>query len=198
MKSTRNSLLTSVITMLLCCVLFVGTTFAYFADNENVSTQSITFGKMEVQVVNAQGTQITATETLKFQTTSGDTTTDMADTYKWLPGDAYSLGTFKIKNNGDVDMKYKIEIAVPSITIGEESNVALPGTWTIKIGNTEYTQGSDIELTAGQTSENITITYTVPADLDAKFMSAKFENIQVKVSAKQTNSNATYATTDSE
>ena len=50
MKSTKKALLTSVLSLLLCCSMLIGTTFAWFTDNASSGMNTIAAGNLDVEL----------------------------------------------------------------------------------------------------------------------------------------------------
>ncbi len=50
MNKTKRSLLTCALSLLLCCVMLVGTTFAWFSDSVTSSVNKIQSGNLDVEV----------------------------------------------------------------------------------------------------------------------------------------------------
>ena len=99
-KATKRTLLLSVLAMLLCMVMLVGTTFAWFTDSASTAVNTIQAGTLDVQLLDADGTSI------EGQTLTWKTADDRAqDQILWEPGCTYELQPFKIKNNGNLALK---------------------------------------------------------------------------------------------
>ena len=50
MKSTKKALLTSVLSLLLCCSMLIGTTFAWFTDSVESGNNIIKSGTLDVEM----------------------------------------------------------------------------------------------------------------------------------------------------
>ena len=107
---TKKALLMSVLSMVLCVVMLVGMTFAWFTDTASTSVNKIVSGKLDVALemydeanskwVSAEG------KTLNFRTADGRT-----ENILWEPGCRYKLPELRIVNNGNLALKYKIVIS---------------------------------------------------------------------------------------
>jgi predicted ribosomally synthesized peptide with SipW-like signal peptide len=98
--STKKALLGSVVALVLCTALLLGTTFAWFTDSATATVGSITAGTLDVALVDANSKSIS---TLSFDSNA-----------VWAPGNSNSLPTVYVKNNGNLEMKYKLTLATVS------------------------------------------------------------------------------------
>ena len=105
-KATKRALLTSVMALVMCVVMLVGTTFAWFTDTASTSVNTIKAGNLNVQIQNKDGVEINKLEWVKE---NGDVIANQDDIL-WEPGCTYLLTPFKIVNTGNLALKYKIEI----------------------------------------------------------------------------------------
>ena len=100
-KNTKRALVSSALAMLVCVAMLIGTTFAWFTDTASTSVNKIQSGNLDVQLVKEDGvTELT--EALKWVKAAG------AENEKvlWEPGASYDLEGFKVKNNGNLALKY--------------------------------------------------------------------------------------------
>lgn len=109
-RKTKNALLTSVISMVLCFAMLMGSTFAWFTDTASTAVNTIQAGKLDLVVEVAtefdQAGNPTAWEevnenTKLFKNLNGE---DIL----WEPG-AGAQEMFRIRNNGNLALKYKFE-----------------------------------------------------------------------------------------
>ena len=148
-KATKRTLLLSVLAMLLCMVMLVGTTFAWFTDSASTAVNTIQAGTLDVQLLDTADNSLEG-QTLSFKKAAGHET----EAILWEPGCTYELQPFKIKNNGNLALKYKIQIA--GIQGDAKLNEAI--VWTYKVGGTAPADlSAEGHLTAGQATELITI-----------------------------------------
>ena len=110
-RATKRALLTSVMALVMCVVMLVGTTFAWFTDTASTAVNKIVAGNLDIEV--------------KYRTTADgewktlDNATDLfgaADT-RFEPGHTRVV-ELKIKNAGNLALKYKIGMNVVSETEG--------------------------------------------------------------------------------
>ena len=105
-KATKRALLTSVMALVMCVVMLLGTTFAWFTDTATANVNTIKSGNLHVEIQNRAGTAIDKLEWVKE---NGDVIANQDDIL-WEPGCTYLLTPFKIVNTGNLALKYKIEI----------------------------------------------------------------------------------------
>ena len=110
-KTTRRALLTSVMALVMCVVMLVGTTFAWFTDTASTAVNKIQAGNLDIEV--------------EYRTTAGGVwkTLDNADDLFGAEGTLFEPGhtrvvELKIKNAGNLALKYKIGMNVVSETEG--------------------------------------------------------------------------------
>ena len=114
-KATKRTLLLSVLAMLLCMVMLVGTTFAWFTDSASTAVNKIQAGTLDVQLLDKDGNSLEG-KTLNFVKAAGD------EQILWEPGATYALPAIKIVNNGNLWLKYKVEVAEGITKKGEETS----------------------------------------------------------------------------
>ncbi len=110
-KNTKRALLASVISMLLCVSMLIGSTFAWFTDNASTNVNTIQAGNLDVTLeyydtdtdtwVDAEG------KTLEFQKNTG---MQGVQTVLWEPGCTYNLPKLRITNNGNLALKFKLAV----------------------------------------------------------------------------------------
>ena len=105
-KATKRALLTSVMALVMCVVMLVGTTFAWFTDTASTGVNKITSGNLHVEIQNGAGQKI---ENLEWVKENGDVIANQ-EGILWEPGCTYLLTPFQIVNTGNLALKYKIAI----------------------------------------------------------------------------------------
>ncbi|MBR3847820.1 MAG: SipW-dependent-type signal peptide-containing protein [Oscillospiraceae bacterium] len=104
-KHTKKALFSSIVSLLLCFTMLMGATFAWFTDNVSSTGNVIQAGDLEVDIVDAADTTISlAGDNLKFQNKNGDSN------ILWEPGVTFRTQAFKIKNAGNLALKYRIAL----------------------------------------------------------------------------------------
>ena len=118
-KATKRALLTSVMALVMCVVMLVGTTFAWFTDTASTAVNKIVAGNLKVDIVDESGnTLVGAGKSLSFENANDNT--DIL----WEPGATFHTEGFRIKNAGNLALKWKIAINEDSASTGvvEDSN----------------------------------------------------------------------------
>ena len=108
-KATKRALLTSVMALVMCVVMLVGTTFAWFTDTASTGVNKIQAGNLDIEME------------YKNNTTGGEF--KPVDTDKkvfneealWEPGHVEYV-VLKIRNAGTLTLKYKLGINIASET----------------------------------------------------------------------------------
>ena len=164
-KTTKRALLSSVMAMLLCITMLIGTTFAWFTDTASTAVNKIQSGTLDValEMQNSDGSWVSAEgKTLTFKTADNRA----ADQILWEPGCTYELPQLRVVNNGNLALKYKIQIT--GIQGDAKLNEAID--WTINgitLGNTftslavgassEFTIKGHMQETAGNEYQGLSI-----------------------------------------
>ena len=104
-KQTKRALLTSVMALVMCVVMLVGTTFAWFTDTASTSVNKIEAGKLDVDMVDANGDSLVG-KTLSWQKADAGKSQEVL----WEPGATYNLNAFRIVNKGNQALKYEITV----------------------------------------------------------------------------------------
>ena len=122
-KATKRALLTSVMALVMCVVMLVGTTFAWFTDTASTGVNKIVSGNLKVDIIGADNEN--HVEKLNF-TKKVDTPTDgsTAADILWEPGCRYLTVGFRIANKGNLALKWKAEINKDNIVNGKAAPTA--------------------------------------------------------------------------
>ena len=104
-RATKRALLTSVMALVMCVVMLVGTTFAWFTDTASTGVNKIVSGNLKVDIVDKEGNN--HLDTLNFTKAAG---APDGEQLLWEPGCRYVTEGFKIKNAGNLALKWKAEI----------------------------------------------------------------------------------------
>ena len=157
-KTTRRALLSSVVALVICLTMLMGTTFAWFTDTATVSVNTIQSGTLDVALVDASGTSIEG-GTLDFVKATGHETEEIL----WEPGCTYNLPTVYVVNKGNLALKYEIVItgikgdaklneAIEWTITGAEDGNILPGDSKVAVNISGH-----MKETAGNEYQDLTI-----------------------------------------
>ncbi len=175
-KNTKRALVSSVIAMALCLAMLVGTTFAWFTDTASTSVNTIRSGSLDValEMQKADGTWENAEgKTLDFKKAAGAE----AEKILWEPGCSYELPALRVKNDGNLALKYKVQIS--GIMGDAKLNEVIE--WTM--GDTAL--GSEYHLKAGETSAAFVIKGRMQETAGNDYMNLSINGIAISVVATQ-------------
>ena len=110
-KSTKRALLTSALALLMCVTMLVGATFAWFTDTASTGVNKIQAGNLDLEV------QYRTTADGEWKTLDNATDLFGAEGTLFEPGHTRVV-ELKIKNAGNLALKYKIGMNVISETAG--------------------------------------------------------------------------------
>ena len=174
-KSTKRALLGSVMAMVLCLAMLVGATFAWFTDTASTNVNKIQAGNLDVvlEMQNADGKWISAEgKTLDFVKAADA----KGEAILWEPGCTYELPALRIRNNGNLALKYKV--AITGINGSAKLNEAIE--WTIG----DVAMGTEQHLAAGE-SNAFTIKGHMKESAGNEYMNESIDGIAITVVATQ-------------
>ena len=174
-KSTKRALLGSVMAMVLCLAMLVGATFAWFTDTASTGVNKIQAGNLDVvlEMQNADGKWVSAEgKTLDFVKAAGA----KGEAILWEPGCTYELPALRIRNNGNLALKYKV--AITGINGSAKLNEAIE--WTIG----DVAMGAEQHLAAGESSA-FTIKGHMWESAGNEYMNESIDGIAITVVATQ-------------
>ena len=126
-NTTKRSLLASVLALVMCVTMLVGTTFAWFTDSASTSVNKIEAGRLNVELLDESGQPLAKDRTLVWKTTDSKVL--------WEPNCTYDLEPFQIKNAGDLALKYKVVLKASKIDKTADGKSLLDVIeWTVKVG----------------------------------------------------------------
>ena len=100
-RATKRALLTSVMALVMCVVMLVGTTFAWFTDTASTGVNKIVSGNLTVDIIGADNED--HVEKLNFKNAAGAE----GEALLWEPGCRYLTVGFRIANKGNLALKWK-------------------------------------------------------------------------------------------
>lgn len=119
-KSTKRALISSILSLMLCMTMLIGTTFAWFTDSVTSANNKIQAGNLDVDLYlwtsETASTEITDESDPIFG--AGSLAQNNNASTLWEPGKT-QVAYLSIKNNGTLDLKYKVAINVDA----QESNL---------------------------------------------------------------------------
>lgn len=102
-RNTKRSFITSILAMLICLTMLIGTTFAWFTDTASTAVNKIQSGTLDVDIIGSGG------ESLDGKTLSFKDKYNNSDIL-WEPGARFKLDSFSIVNKGNLALQYKVLI----------------------------------------------------------------------------------------
>ena len=176
-KATKRALLTSVMALVMCVVMLVGTTFAWFTDTASTGVNKIQAGNLDVALeMSTDGTNWETAEgkTLTFKTQDNRA----AGNILWEPGCTYELPQLRVVNKGNLALKYKIQIT--GIQGDAKLNEVID--WTINDAAINLTEK---HLLAGQTGAAFTIKGHMQESAGNDYRNLTIDGIGITVVATQ-------------
>ena len=180
--------------LVMCVVMLVGTTFAWFTDTASTGVNKIQAGNLdiELEMKNASGGWDKAEgKTLYFLQKQEGQQVQSADIL-WEPGCRYELPELRIVNKGNLALKYKV--IINGIEGDAKLNEAID--WTITYGNESDKLTNDINgfeykmlpKAAGDTdypSQTFTIKGTMKEEAGNEYQGLSIDGIGITVVATQ-------------
>ncbi len=179
------------LSMLLCVSMLVGSTFAWFTDTASTTVNSIQAGTLDVELWKADSDEALGSTALTWVKAAGHT----EESVLWEPGCTYNLESFRIKNNGNLALKYKVIISgiVGDAKLLEaiDFTVSVDGTALVaKDGTSTVSTVADLNnfegtLAAGAVTGKITITGTMKTTAGNEYQNLSIDGISITVYATQ-------------
>ncbi len=175
-RSTRSALFTSVVSLLLCVSMLVGSTFAWFTDTATTGVNQIVSGNLDVVLEMWDGTAWVNAEgrSLNFIAKDGN------QNILWEPGCTYNLPQIRVRNDGDLHLKYTI--AITGINGDAKLNEAIE--WTAN-GADMAALAAETPLAPGADSGAITISGHMKEEAGNEYQDLTIDGISITVYATQ-------------
>lgn len=175
-NATKRALISSMVTMILCVAMLIGTTFAWFTDTASTGVNTIQAGNLDVELVDGNGNPLGAS--LQWVKAAGHENEEIL----WEPGATYNLQSFKIKNNGNLALKYKI--VVSGVQEGDAELLKVLD-FTMQEEKAALDLNAEHKLAAGETSGLITLTAQMKQDAGNEYQNKEINGITITVVATQ-------------
>ncbi len=185
-RTTKRTLALSLLVMLLCVAMLVGTTFAWFTDSASTAVNTIQAGTLDVALEmatewNDDGTVNTWVDakgqTLTWKKAAGAPANEQI---LWEPGCTYELPELRIVNKGNLALKYKIQIT--GIQGDAELNDVIE--WTITNNGQTYAVDQEVSLAANDAA-TLTISGHMLESAGNEYQGKSIDNIAITVVATQ-------------
>ena len=164
----------------MCVSMLVGTTFAWFTDTASTGVNKIQAGTLDVQLLDEQGNTLEG-QTLSWKKAAGHEN----EAVLWEPGCTYNLQSFKIKNNGNLALKYKIVISgiVGDAKLLEAIDFTVTGVDGVTTANA--LNGFEGKLAASSMTDAITISGHMKEYAGNEYQGKSIDGIGITVVATQ-------------
>ncbi len=103
MKNSSKALFQSVVALILCLSMLVGTTMAWFTDSVTSGVNHILSGNLDVELVDAAGNSLEG-QSLTFRDVNGNTA------ILWEPGCTFKTQGFRVANKGSLALEFTMYI----------------------------------------------------------------------------------------
>ena len=180
-KTTKRALLSSVMAMLICVAMLIGTTFAWFTDSASTAVNKIQAGTLQIglEMKDDSGNWVDAEgETLSWKKAAG---APAGERVLWEPGCTYELPELRIVNKGNLALKYKMIVSgitgdaklldVISFTYGDNINI-----------------NAEVSLAPNAKTEGIVIKGEMAKTAGNEYQGLSIDGIGITVVATQLNS----------
>ena len=114
MKTTKRALLSSVLALMLCFAMLLGTTFAWFTDTAVSANNKIVAGTLDVELYHWTADGVSTNISDSHDPVFADKDANGEAIY-WEPGKT-EVRYLSIKNNGNLALKYKVELVVTEVS----------------------------------------------------------------------------------
>lgn len=187
---TKKALVLSLLSMLLCISMLIGSTFAWFTDTATTGVNTITAGELGVALfmrnneseewVNAEG------ETLNFLRADAEGKLVADADVLWEPGATFKLPELKIVNNGNLALKYKVVISGATgdtelLDVIQFRATVNGVTEDIALGGTIYSG----EMTTEGEEQTLSVEATMDKNAGNDYRGLTVKNISIAVYATQ-------------
>ena len=163
--------------LLICFAMLAGSTFVWFTDTATTGVNQIKSGTLDVELWDDTEDKKLSEEPLKWRKAQGHENEEVL----WEPGCSYNLEGFRIKNNGNLALKYKIQIT--GIVGDNELKDAID--FTYQIGTAALNLNKEGHLKAGEISDVISINGKMKESAGNEYQNKSIDGIAITVYATQ-------------
>lgn len=172
----REKLLFSLLVIVACVVTIVGTSYAWFTDTATTSGNKIQAGTLEVSLVGADSGE--SIESLGWLKAAGH---EDEEVY-FEPGARFESESFRVKNNGNLSLKYKLQID----GLDGDSKLLEVINFTIKDSSGSIVDlDEERNLSPGTTSDVFTIIAIMDEMAGNEYQGMMLSDVSIKVIATQ-------------
>ena len=179
-QKMRRAFLGGALLTIISVMLMLGSTMAWFQDSK-VVINTYTFGNLDVDVVDKDGTTIAAT-TINFVKPNGEEY--QANEFLFEPGATFRLKEFYVKNSGDVALKYRLKLDSGSAT-GHIKLLDAMDVYATMGGDRFALDSKTMTLAARETDEAVQIYLHMKPSAGNEYQDLAVSGLIVKVIAVQ-------------
>ena len=190
-KTAQRALLSSVMAMLICVAMLIGTTFAWFTDSASTAVNKIQAGTLEIELQYATAWDASGVptawadaegKTLNFRKAAGAAANEAI---LWEPGCTYKLPELRIVNKGNLALQYKIVISgiVGDAKLLEAIDFTVTGVDGVTTANA--LNGFEGKLAASSMTDAITISGHMKESAGNEYQGKSIDGIGITVVATQ-------------
>lgn len=157
MKYSGRLLAASFVSVILSCSMLLGTTYAWFHDSVSANVGTITSGTLDVEILGG-----TDGNGLEFVSADGKAVL-------WEPGASYQLQQFQVKNEGNLNLRYQLEvtgIGDSEQKLNEVITWSVQRTYTVDGNTWTVTEGLSDLATAHTLAPGAVDTYVITGTMD--------------------------------
>lgn len=139
-KTTKRALLSSVLALILCFAMLLGSTWAWFTDTATTNVNTIQAGTLDIQLLGGTNFDTDLENgTIAFVNKNGST--DIL----WEPGVTFYTEAFKVNNAGNLALKYEIVVSGANATNVGNANLLDVIKFTIVDANDAAVAGGNLD-----------------------------------------------------
>ena len=188
-EPSKQTVIVSWISTVMCLVLIVGLAFALLKDkqNEQVPVTSVKIGEMEVDLVDAEGDSLIG-KTMTWMT---------GEVNRWEPGRTIYSEPFTVMNDGDLYFKYKLTLGgfQDSEELKEvmDFHIFAYDAKKDKVNTSKAYEGVEFECKTLGKADTFVIGATMKTTADNSYQGVRLKNANVILQAAQLDSDGVYA-----
>lgn len=187
MRTKKRVLIDSWISALVCLIMIVGVTYAWFNTGTSVEADMVSVGEMAVELVDADGTSMES-KTLQWMTQNIN---------YWEPGCTYYTEPFTVMNSGDLYFKYKLSIegftGDMELLDVLEFHIYKYDTTKNKVLTDKAYEGVEVQHKTLDAGATYVLGGTMDKNANNSYQGKKLRNATVVINATQINSGNAYA-----
>ena len=151
-RSTKSAILTSMLSIILCITMLLGSTFAWFSHTASSQSNRIVSGNLKVDLLMDKNKTGNVDEYVSIRDGFGDIFSEAAgNSFRWEPGKT-EIVYLQVKNSGSQALRYNVELLVSGSNYGVLADAlsfaVIEGK---KAGNPEYATWEAIVEAADKT-----------------------------------------------